>query len=147
MSTPDLKTCNHCQVPKATKNFTTNTKKPDGLSPTCNLCHKPYFDAYRLRNKRAIKSRYLMKTYGIDMDHYDQLLAAQEGVCAICGAEEDDMGRALAVDHNHSTGEVRGLLCTACNQAVGRFGDSAERFRRAAEYLEARPSPSSSGSS
>ena len=58
--------------------------------------------------------------------------AAQDGRCAICGAVS---GR-LFVDHCHTTGNVRGLLCVACNNALGQFRDSVSALRRAIDYLE-----------
>lgn len=63
------------------------------------------------------------------------MLKAQQYVCLIClGA--DATGRRLAVDHDHTTGKVRGLLCGACNTALGKMRDSPEQLRRAADYLE-----------
>lgn len=65
---------------------------------------------------------------------------AQEGLCAICHQPETvkygDRVKDLAVDHDHETGEVRGLLCNNCNRALGMFGDSAERLLAAARYLD-----------
>jgi hypothetical protein len=63
---------------------------------------------------RAIKSRRLKVRYGITLDAYEQMLCEQGGVCAICGDEKE-----LVVDHDHETGEVRGLLCRACNLRLG----------------------------
>ncbi len=68
------------------------------------------------------------------------MLAAQGGVCAICHQPErvEWRGkiRALNVDHDHSTGRVRGLLCNVCNHVLGAFGDDPERFRTAISYLD-----------
>jgi hypothetical protein len=57
--------------------------------------------------------------YGITEDDYDALLASQRGRCAICGKDASGNGRLLAVDHDHKTGEVRGLLCRGCNLGIG----------------------------
>lgn len=63
--------------------------------------------------------------YGITLKKYSDMLASQNGVCAICGTHEQSVqfGKVveLSVDHNHITGEVRGLLCMACNQGLGQL--------------------------
>lgn len=68
------------------------------------------------------------------------MIALQGNKCAICGSEETDKRRgklrALAVDHDHETGKVRGLLCGACNKGIGLLKDDAEILRKAAAYLD-----------
>ena len=69
------------------------------------------------------------------------MLTEQGGGCALCGVKPEELtaGRYrkfLHVDHNHETGRIRGLLCPEHNLLLGRFGDSAEMFRRIVEYLE-----------
>lgn len=88
------------------------------------------------------KYLYLERKFGLTPEQYDTLLETQEGVCAICLQEEQYRHYAtgtrysLAVDHDHTTGKVRGLLCRTCNVALGKFGESIEQLRRAADYLE-----------
>jgi hypothetical protein len=72
---------------------------------------------------------------------YEQLCASQGGRCAICRTDKPGGTQAAdrmvwSIDHDHDTGKVRGLLCSACNRGLGLFGDSAEACRRAADYLE-----------
>lgn len=78
---------------------------------------------------------YLRKTYGISLERYQEMESAQDGRCRICG-ETCPSGRALAVDHCHTSGEVRGLLCGQCNNGLGRFKDRPDLLRAAADYLE-----------
>ena len=66
---------------------------------------------------------------------YEAMLAQQNGVCAICETRPDD--RPLCVDHDHATGEVRGLLCHSCNVGLGNYKDDPRRTRRATAYLKA----------
>ena len=74
------------------------------------------------------------ETYGLTHDELATLLD-QHDVCAIC--ETADWGKkGPQVDHCHATGRVRGILCTSCNNGLGRFGDDPKRLRKAAEYLE-----------
>jgi hypothetical protein len=75
-----------------------------------------------------------MSTYSISNDDYNWMLTVQKGVCAICLKNPDN--KRLAVDHNHDTNEIRGLLCIKCNSALGKFKDNIELIKRAALYLE-----------
>jgi hypothetical protein len=77
-----------------------------------------------------------MGMYGLTMDEYRSMLAAQGGACLICGRVPKPIGKSLAVDHDHDTGEVRGLICVICNRAIGQLGDCPTMLRRAADYLE-----------
>lgn len=98
---------------------------------------------YYSPEKRSAYSRAhnLARKFNLTPDDYDALLAKQGGVCAICAQVEthkypSGKPKDLAVDHDHITGKVRGLLCFNCNQGVGRFQNSPERLRCAAAYLE-----------
>lgn len=73
--------------------------------------------------------------YGITPEQYAALLAAQDGLCAICRTDAWP-GKGPHVDHAHDTGRVRGILCGGCNNGLGRFADDPARLRAAAEYLE-----------
>ena len=77
----------------------------------------------------------LRYTYGITQEQYEELLAKQGGGCAICGKTPEEEGRNLAVDHDHKTGEIFGILCTHCNKfLVGHLREPLA-FARAADYL------------
>lgn len=79
------------------------------------------------------------RKYGITPEQYDALLATQRGVCAIegCGnSPEHQSGRSLAIDHCHKTGKVRGLLCIACNVAIGYLELDPDYVSRLKKYLE-----------
>lgn len=87
----------------------------------------------RLRTSEVYGQRYL-RNYGLTKDDYEILLKHQDGRCAIC--RSPPKGKRLAVDHCHTTGRVRGLLCEPCNHGLGKFADDPERCRAAAAYLE-----------
>ena len=74
-----------------------------------------------------------LKVYGLTKDDYQQMLENQRGRCAICGKEP--IRRKLAVDHDHETGLIRGLLCFRCNFGLGWFQDDISRLRRAVSHL------------
>ena len=116
---------------------------------SCAVCKetKPVHDFQKaqLRGKRTpwcrscCRDYQLMRKFGLTRQDYDQMLCEQGGGCAICESENPgskNKGQ-FSVDHNHETGEVRGLLCTRCNTALGSFKDNPEFLRRAISYLEA----------
>lgn len=76
----------------------------------------------------------LRAKYGLSMEEYAALLERQHGVCAICGQPPNE-GGVLHVDHDHTTGVVRGLLCPPCNTGLGNFRDDQRLLRRAIRYL------------
>lgn len=99
-----------------------------------------YLKAYRQASPRLQKARSLRASFGISLEDYEQMHAAQNGLCAICGQPEMEKRegklKALSVDHDHATGEIRQLLCGLCNKGLGKFRDSPDLLRKAAKYLE-----------
>jgi hypothetical protein len=87
------------------------------------------------RTKKRRQRSDLMKKFGINSDQYEAVLKEQNYVCGIC-LQPDPCKRMLAVDHSHINKKVRGLLCTNCNMALGKFQDSIENLKRAISYLE-----------
>lgn len=95
--------------------------------------------AFAASHPDYFRSVVLMK-YGITLEQYDAKMDEQGGLCAICRQPETRKHRAgqtysLAVDHDHNTGAVRGLLCRDCNRGIGVFGDRADLIEAAAHYL------------
>ncbi len=81
-----------------------------------------------MKRRNQLKSR-----YGVSLGDYDRMLAEQEGVCAICRTSPDI--RRLAVDHDHTTGAVRGLLCGTCNRTLAALERNPDWVSTALEYL------------
>ncbi len=94
---------------------------------------KPKPNPSEVRRNEA-EEKLIIKKYGLTEDQFQAILALQDGVCAICNRHQ--RYRRLSIDHSHSNGKVRGLLCNFCNRLLGKFGDSPIRLRKAAEYLE-----------
>jgi Recombination endonuclease VII len=86
-------------------------------------------------NRRRVKHYSLRWLYGITIDEFEAKLAEQHGLCAIC-QDPLDLARGTVVDHDHQGGKARGILCGACNLALGGFGDNAEIIQRAVNYLK-----------
>ena len=95
---------------------------------------------FRKANPLYGKNTYLKKTYGVDLDWYNEQSKKQNDVCAICSQPETAIihGKkiSLAVDHCHDTGKVRGLLCRSCNNAIGAFKHDKSIMLKAIKYLD-----------
>jgi Recombination endonuclease VII len=92
-----------------------------------------YRRAYRQRRKAEDRDAHLRRTFGITQADYEELLARQGGGCGICGRKPGKVS--LHVDHDHATGEIRGLLCVGCNNALGQFRDDPGLLTLAADYV------------
>lgn len=101
----------------------------DRQNAYCSQCLSDY---YRETETRQHRQR-LLKVYGITLEEFEAALERQSGVCGICKRKET-RGR-LSVDHEHSTGRFRGLLCRRCNRGVGVFQDDPILFEAGKEYL------------
>lgn len=88
-------------------------------------------------NIKREKDSHLKNNYGITIQEFEAFEKQQDERCRICKKHKSEAGRkGLHVDHNHKTGKVRGLLCTSCNQGLGRFKDNAVFLRNAADYID-----------
>jgi hypothetical protein len=87
--------------------------------------------AWRAANRDRLFDEYLQEKYGISAETYARLALAQNNRCAVCAAEKP-----LAVDHDHVTSAVRGLLCRNCNAGIGLLGDTLARAEAAVRYLK-----------
>jgi len=100
-----------------------------------------YMREFRKKNPASCKRSDLKKRFGISLETYNEMKEKQEHVCAICGQPETAIDhrtkklRDLAVDHCHTTGEIRGLLCTRCNTAIGLLQDDVDLLAKAVSYL------------
>ena len=99
------------------------------------------FKNWQERNKHKLRGDRLMKTYGLSNDDYVSMFESQIGLCAICnepqqGITKDGETRFLCVDHCHTTGKVRELLCVKCNTGIGQFKDNPEILKQAIKYLK-----------
>lgn len=96
---------------------------------------KEWLKNNRARVRKEQKKNYLRRKYQLTEEQYELKLASQDGACSICKRLPSE-GLALHVDHSHSTGAIRDLLCGSCNRGIGIFKDSPSLLRAAAEYLE-----------
>lgn len=87
------------------------------------------------RNRQSREGRW-RRVYGLSAGEYEALLFQQGGMCAVCGGPQQHGWSHFCVDHRHSDGQVRGLLCDFCNRAVGLLKDDPDRALRMAKYLQ-----------
>ena len=136
----ELKTCPKCKEIKPFSEFYKCKTAKNGCSPYCKVCSNLRTTSYAKQNKDKIQpllAGYALKRrYGITVQDYENMLLAQNKQCAICGTTECSSGRNFAVDHCHTTGKIRGLLCSACNIGLGKFRDNPEVIKKAIEYLK-----------
>jgi hypothetical protein len=115
----------------------------NGFYPTCKKCKREqYLKRVALDKEgvtRASRNSHYRKTYGISLEDYEKLLEEQNGVCAICRKPETKKTQKylfrLAIDHDHETGEVRGLLCSKCNSNLSWYNENIEVFKNFITYL------------
>jgi len=129
-----MKICKRCLTLQPLTNFHRNHTTKDGRINFCKPCSKikskPYKDAYYERNKQLVKDRGKSKAYKCTPEEYHERMATSK-VCEICGNSTN-----LCYDHDHSTMEFRGVLCSNCNSGIGFLGDTLESITRAKAYLE-----------
>jgi hypothetical protein len=125
------KRCPDCEQVEVVEEFPRNKGARDGRGGYCKPCHNARTRETADRLYGGGRNYHLKARYGITAAEYDALLAAQDGPCALCGERP-----AEHVDHDHTFGQVRGLLCSCCNQGLGNFRDRREYLQAAVDYLE-----------
>ena len=96
--------------------------------------HNESMREWRKKNPRGAKNADLKKAYGITLDQYEQKLEEQNHKCCVCG--DSEFARALAVDHDHASGDIRGLLCAKCNTSLGLMRECPVRLLNLIKYIE-----------
>ena len=129
-SSDGVKWCPGCRREVPRSDFAKNRTSRDGLTAYCRPCHNAKSKATYTRLYGSTRSYHLKRRYGITSAEFDAMSEAQGGVCALCRRRPPQH-----VDHDHLTGQVRGLLCSGCNQGLGNFRDDAAVLRLAADYV------------
>jgi hypothetical protein len=137
----ECKTCKICNNEKSEDQF---YKRGLYYSSYCKSCEsdkakvsyhsKPNKKKY-IVNKSSIKKSRLKLKYGITLNEYDSMLKSQGSRCAICKKHQSELRTELNVDHCHTTGKVRGLLCNNCNRGIGFFKDNIDNIENLLWYL------------
>jgi hypothetical protein len=135
----ETKLCIKCKESQPLSNFSPAPSKKDGLYPYCKPCanaqqrHRYQNNVNGHRDKDRIHStkRHYKVNYGLAEEVILQIMQSRSGECEICKTNTE-----LVVDHNHSTGKVRGRICGLCNTMLGHARDSVDNLSAAIKYLE-----------
>ena len=142
-----MRICSKCKTEKPLSRFRVD-RRYDRLMAQCKDCINVVQKTWRTSNpeyermkyqqvKRETRERHLLRKYKINLLDYQNMLTAQNGLCAICYApEKQQFKKVFHVDHCHETGDVRGLLCRGCNHMLGAVSDDTATLQRAIDYLE-----------
>ena len=147
--------CTSCIQEKALSEFKSSKTAKRGHRAVCKECDSLLNEKWRKDNaaykqqqdkewKEANPDKVLFsyfkynlkRNFGITVEDYASILESQDNRCAICGTEQCTTGRRLAVDHDHDTGVIRGLLCQACNTGIGKLNEDVQILERAIHYLK-----------
>jgi hypothetical protein len=141
---PIKKMCATCKIAKPFEDFyegykakkqryTSNKKY---LHSRCKECDHARNRVYHNKNREKITKQMLVshrrRLYGITEEEYNNMILSQNNLCAICNRPSN---KTLHVDHNHTTGKIRGLLCSNCNTGIGFFNEDIFALTKAIEYL------------
>lgn len=138
--------CRECRVESVIESFPEYVSSKNGKKYRRHYCVNCARDTYRSRdavrgrrvrvfNPEQQKDRRLMKQYAVSLLEFREMLASQQWKCSICQMEFE-AERDACVDHSHSTGAVRGLLCNFCNTGIGLFRENAVFLASAIEYIK-----------
>jgi len=127
----DHKWCPDCDTAKPLEEFCRNRSTKSGYAAYCKSCHNERSREGRERLYGGGREYHLRARYGIGQVHVDAMLAAQGGLCAVCSKPDPEH-----VDHDHASGEVRGMLCFNCNQALGNVRDNIAVLSELIGYLD-----------
>lgn len=137
-----MKKCFSCEEVKPFDQFHKQKAKNDGLQSYCKQCYVIKLREYKAKDPEKVKNRsrrnHMRRKYDLSVDGFHSLWDSQCGNCAICSSSLNFGTGGFAIDHNHSTGKVRGILCGPCNLGIGHLKDNPDILKSAATYLESR---------
>ena len=127
--------CSDCKQLLQIENFNINRSTKRGRDRRCKLCTSIAVKAWRRANPERAASHHRKRLYGISTEQFEAMYNNQAGLCGACTTQIPKYGRSVAIDHNHKTGKVRGLLCHNCNDALGKLKDSPALVKNLLDYI------------
>jgi hypothetical protein len=128
--------CTRCHALKPATLFFRDKRASSGRQSQCKRCAEQWHVLHRQKTKGKRQARNRLRLYGLSEADYLALNEVQGGCCASCGVRGDALPKGLAVDHDHTSDKVRGLLCVPCNLIIGLAQEQPATLRKAANYLE-----------
>ena len=135
----ELKYCPKCKENKEIALFHKNKSNKSGCADYCKSCTNKYDNNRYASNQefRMMRKNYNLKYNNkLSSEEYTIKFNEQYGRCAICGKPQTELKEALAIDHDHITENIRGLICRKCNLGIGNFDDNIENLKAAILYLQ-----------
>lgn len=129
------RTCRDCETEFPLSVFSRNRGSKLGRVWACPSCYAAQQECSKVKRREHNRATRRARKYGISLVEVQWLFSRQNGCCGICGAVLDPHAKETHVDHCHSTGVVRGVLCRHCNSGLGYFKDDPERLTAAIRYL------------
>lgn len=132
----EIKTCPSCGKEKYLTDFHIDRSSKTGRTSSCKACAKERSKRFYQTSetyRQSIREGGLKNRFGITQNDYFQMFEDQNELCGICKQKVDGY---LHVDHDHSNGVIRGLLCKNCNHGLGNFKDNINLLKNAIEYLD-----------
>lgn len=128
------KMCSRCRIVKSLSEFSKDKQHWSGHKSACKVCASKDFSKWRLKNLEKIRQddrkRHYIRTYNLDPRIAKQLVENRVGECCICGSISP-----LVIDHCHTTGKIRGFICSSCNSVLGYSKDNIQILENSIKYL------------
>lgn len=126
------KICPKCKCNKPLSEFGKDKRAKKGKAVYCFECNRAKSQAQRNKDPLLNKRNHLKRRYGLSLEQVAEMMLNQGNACAICGDEESR----LVIDHNHTTGKIRGLLCDSCNCTLGLTKEDPKIIKSLLKYLK-----------
>lgn len=138
-----MKTCTNCKETKCFSEFFKETRAKDGFLAHCKTCKKQYLQKWVSENKekkaKANSSWYYKSKHNISYNEFRERASAQNNKCALCSVDlsfDKIQDNKAVMDHCHTSGHKRGVLCYSCNLGLGKFKDNIKTLQNAVNYLK-----------
>jgi len=129
------KNCSRCKIEKSLDSFSRDKYQQSGYKSACKNCANNDFTMWRSKNlqqaRKKDRVKHYQRKYNLSQEQAELLVENRQGVCSICKNVDN-----LVVDHCHTTSDVRGFICSACNSVLGYSRDNTNTLKAAVQYLE-----------
>jgi hypothetical protein len=132
----DQKTCTQCGILKPLTDFYKRKNRPSGHVSECKSCIIARNRARYEGSREEINDKRAAKVYGLTYEEVVEMRESSNGICQCCNRPGLHHHKRLVIDHDHSTGKVRGLICSRCNSILGFAQDDLQTLKNLIAYLE-----------